>query len=68
MTKISDLHAPPSKPKKDYLDNIQYSPYWHLAWKICEEKWCINDPNILHIFLAMDKIAKVDNKINKKEK
>ena len=68
MTKITNLNAPPSNPPKDYLDNIQYSPYWKIAWKICEEKWCINDPNILHILLAMAEIAQVDNKINPKEK
>ena len=68
MTKINDLNAPPSKPRKNYLDNLEYSPYYTLALRICREKWNIINPNILHIFLAMDQIAKVDNKINPKEK
>lgn len=68
MTKITGLNDLPSMPPKDYLDNIQYSPYWNLAWKICEEKWNVDDPNILHILLAMHEIGHVAEKINPKEK
>ncbi len=64
MTKLKDLSNEPSKPPKDYLDNIQQSPYWAIALKICHEKWGIDDPNILHILCAMSEIAKIDNKIN----
>ena len=66
MTKITGLNAPPSKTPKDYLDNLEYSPYYTLALKICREKWNIINPDIGHVFLAMAEIAPLDNKLNPK--
>lgn len=64
MTKIK-IENP--TPIEHFLDNIEYSPYWNVAHEICERRG-IEDPNIFHIFLAMDECARIDNKINKKER
>jgi len=63
VTKLKELSKKPGTAPKDFLDNIQHSPYWNVAWKICERRG-IENINILHILSAMHEVAKIDNKIN----
>lgn len=52
---------------KDLIENIEYSPYYKVAMEMIRRK-NIEDPTIADLFECFHEIAKLDNKINKKER
>lgn len=64
MTKKVDLGNVPTA--QEIVDNLIYSPYYPIACRMIEERE-IDDPTIADVFEAFHEIAKIDNKINRKE-
>lgn len=64
MTKINSNNVPSAE---EIFDGLVMSPYYNVAWIYMERKG-IEDPNIGDILEAFHELAKVDHKINKKQK
>lgn len=50
---------------QEMVDGIIYSPYYPIACKMIDERG-IEDPTIADILECFHEIAKIDNKINRK--
>ncbi len=68
MTKINLENNYKPIPVKDLtLEYLTISPYYSVAWKYMKRKG-VDDPSFADLFDAFHEIAKIDNKINPKEK